>query len=108
MAIPIAVRVAILRHKLYDIDVLLNRTLVYGSLTAATAASYVLLVVLFGWLARAVAGRGSNAVAVAATTLVVAALFQPARRRLQSFVDRRFYRAKYDAARTLEVLQLRL
>ncbi len=106
--LPAAIGVAILRHRLYDIDLLINRTLVYGGLTMATVGSYLLLVLGFGWIARNLVGQGSNELAVASTTLIVAALFQPARRRIQSLVDRRFYRAHYDAQRTLEAFQARL
>jgi hypothetical protein len=107
-ALPATVVVAVLRYRLYDIDLIINRALVYGSLTAATVGSYVLLVFGLGWVVRTVTGQGSNQVVVALTTLVVAALFQPARRRIQSTVDRRFYRARYDATRTLEAFQARL
>jgi hypothetical protein len=108
IAMPVSIGIAILRHRLYDIDLLIRRSLVYGTLTVATASSYLLLVVGLGWAVRAVAGQGANELAVAATTLLVAALFQPARRRIQSFVDRRFYRSRYDAARTLAAFQSRL
>ncbi|MGK2964354.1 MAG: hypothetical protein ACSLFM_01965 [Tepidiformaceae bacterium] len=106
--VPAAAAVAILKHQLYDIDILINRTLVYGSLTAATIGSYLLLVVGLSWGARFVSGEGGNEIVVAATTLIVAALFQPARRRIQRVVDRRFYRSRYDAARTLDAFQVRL
>jgi hypothetical protein len=108
LAIPVAVGIAILKYRLYDIDVIINRTLVYGLLTASTVASYLFLVVTFGWLVRLASGQGSSELAVAATTLVVAALFQPARLWIQAAVDRRFYRARYDATRTLEAFQARL
>ena len=101
--VPIAIGFAILRHRLYDIDVVINKTLVYGSLTAVLAGVYVGLAVGLGSLA----GR-DNSVVIAGSTLVVAALFRPARRRIQGFIDRRFYRRKYDAQRTLEAFTARL
>jgi hypothetical protein len=106
--LPASIGAAVLRYRLYDIDVIINRAVVYGSLTAATVASYLTLVVGLGWAVRAVSGQGANELTVAATTLIVAALFQPARRRIQSLVDRRFYRSRYDAARTLEAFQSRV
>jgi hypothetical protein len=105
--IPLAVGVAILRHRLYDIDRLINRTLVYGLLTALLGAVYsgvvLVLALLFGWL-----GAQPPSWAVAAATLAVAALFQPARRRIQQAVDRRFNRRKYDVAKTIERFSGRL
>jgi len=98
----------ILRYRLYDIDLIIRRTLVYGSLTAATIASYVGIVAVLSWSARMATDQQNNELVVAATTLIVAALFQPARRRIQSLVDRRFYRSRYDAARIVESLQSRL
>lgn len=108
ISIPVSIGIAVLRHRLYDIDVLINRTLVYGSLTAMTVGSYVALVVVLSWATRALTGEGGNEIIVAATTLIVAALFQPARRRIQSLVDRRFYRSRYDGTRTVEAFQARL
>jgi hypothetical protein len=102
-AIPIAVGIAILRYRLFDIDLIINRTLVYGSLTALLAALYFVGVVGTQALVNVLTGqaqRESPAVIVV-TTLVIAALFQPLRRSIQRFIDRRFYRTKYDAARAL-------
>jgi hypothetical protein len=105
--IPVAVGLAILRYRLYDIDRLINRTLVYGLLTALLAGVYALVVLVLGQLFGGVGGDPPTW-AVAGATLAVAALFQPARRRIQAVVDRRFNRRKYDAARTVEAFSARL
>jgi hypothetical protein len=99
----VAIAVAILKYRLYDIDRLINRALVYGVLTAVLAGVYVGLAVGLG----SIVGR-SNSFVIAGSTLVVAALFRPARHRIQGFIDRRFYRRRYDAVRPLEAFSARL
>jgi hypothetical protein len=104
--IPVAVGIAILRYRLYDIDRVISKTLVYGSLTVILGAAYAGFVLAGQALFASFAG-GSN-LAIAVSTLVVAALFLPLRSRVQSLVDRRFYRRRYDARRTLEAFGTRL
>ena len=106
-SIPIAVAIAILRYRLYDIDILINRTLVYGLLTATLVAVYFGGIVLLQRLFVAFTGEKST-LAVVASILVIAAVFSPLRSRVQAFVDRRFYRRKYDVRKTLETFLAKL
>ncbi len=107
IAIPTAIGVAVLRYRLYDIDFVINRTLVYAPLTAMLILVYVGGVVSLQYAFRALTGQESQ-IAIVASTLAIAALFNPLRRRVQAFVDRLFYRRKYDAARTLEAFSSKL
>jgi hypothetical protein len=115
IGVPVAIGVAMLRHHLYGIDVIINRTLVYGSLTAALVAVYLVCVMLLHLIAvvplqyifHAITGQGSS-FAVVISILVMTALFNPLRRRIQGFIDRRFYRSKYDARKTLETFSSKL
>jgi hypothetical protein len=107
LLVPICTYVAILRYNLYDIDVVVNRTLVYGSLTAMLVALYFVGIVVLQRVFVLLTGQRST-LAVVASTLLIAALFNPLRRRIQSFMDRRFYRRKYDATKTLEAFSATL
>jgi len=107
VGLPVAMSIAILRYRLYQIDSLINRTLVYGSLTAVLALVYFCTIVVFQRVLIVLTGQEPT-LAVVASTLVIAALFNPLRRRIQSFIDRRFYRRKYDARKTLETFSAQL
>ncbi len=107
LLIPVSIGVAMVRSRLYEIDILINRTLVYGPLTVLLAATYFAGVVGLQAALRAVTGQEST-LAVVASTLAIAALFSPLRRWVQALVDRRFYRSKYDARKTLEAFSVKL
>lgn len=107
MAIPISMGIAILRYRLYGIDIIINRTLVYGPLTGMLVVIYFGGIVLSQRVFVLVTGEKST-LAVVASTLLIAALFNPMRRRIQTFIDRRFYRRKYDARKTLESFSTKL
>jgi hypothetical protein len=99
--IPVSVGIAIFKYRLYDIDLIINRTLVYGVLTAVLAIVYLGGVVGVGALVRGMTGQERSTLVVAASTLAVAGLFRPVRTRIQAFIDRRFYRSRYDAQQTI-------
>jgi hypothetical protein len=107
LLLPLSMGVAVLRSHLFDIDVVINRTLVYGSLTATLVALYFGGIVVLQRVFVALTGQKST-LAVVASTLLIAALFTPLRRRIQGFIDRRFYRKKYDARKTLEAFSTKL
>src|SRR6266576_890154 len=104
--LPISMGIAILRYRLYDIDVLINRALVYGATTAGIAIAFFAGIVIIQAILRPI--TSGSELAVAASTLLCFALFQPLRRRVQGAVDRRFYRSRYDASRTLDEFSVRL
>jgi hypothetical protein len=101
MLIPTAVGVAILRYKLWDIDVIIRRTLIYSVLSAVLALAYFGSILVLQNIFQALTGESRNALVTVLSTLLIAALFGPVRSRVQQAIDRRFYRQKYDAARTL-------
>jgi hypothetical protein len=107
LLVPVCTYIAILRYNLYDVDVVINRTLVYGSLTVMLVALYLVGIVVLQRVFVVLTGQRST-LAVVASTLLIAALFTPLRRRIQSFIDRRFYRRKYDARKTLEAFSAQL
>jgi hypothetical protein len=107
LSLPVSAGVAILKYRLYDIDLIINRTLVYGPLTVMLVAVYVGGVLVLEYAFRTLTGSGSQ-LSIVASTLLIAALFNPMRRRVQNFIDHLFYRRKYDAARTLETFSARL
>jgi hypothetical protein len=109
LLVPLSIGVAVLRSRLFDIDVVINRTLVYGALTATLALLYFGGVATVQAIFRALTGQEEQPqLAIVVSTLVIAALFNPLRRRIQGFIDRRFYRRKYDAAKTLNAFSVRL
>ena len=109
ITLPAAIGIAVLKYRLYDIDVVINRTLVYGSLTALLAAVYFGGVTATQTIFRALTSQEEQPqLAIVVSTLVIAALFNPLRRRIQGLIERRFYRRKYDARKTLEAFSTKL
>jgi len=107
LPVPLSIGFSILRYRLYDIDLLINRTLVYGSLSAILALVYFGLILGLQYLLRGIISQ-NNSVAIVVSTLSIAALFQPLRHRIQRVIDRRFYRRKYDAAKVVEAFSATL
>jgi hypothetical protein len=107
VAIPTAIGIAVLKYRLYGIDLVVNRALVYGPITVILVLVYLGIVISIQYAFRVLTGEESQ-IAIVASTLAIAALFNPLRRRVQAFVDRRFYRKKYDAAKTLAAFSARL
>jgi hypothetical protein len=109
VCLPVAVGIAILKYRLYEIDIIINRTLVYGSLTLMLVLVYFGGVTTTQAIFRTLTGQQQQPqLAVVVSTLAIAALFNPLRRRIQSFIDRRFFRSKYDARKTLEAFSVKL
>jgi hypothetical protein len=105
-AIPVAIGFSVLKYRLYDIDLIINKALVYAALTISLGAVYLIVVTLLGQLLRPV--TGTSQLAVAGSTLAVAALFRPARTRIQTLIDRRFYRRRFDVSQTLDAFSARM
>jgi hypothetical protein len=109
LLIPLSIGIAVLRSRLFDIDIVINRTLVYGSLSVMLGLVYLGGVATTQAIFRALTGQEQQPqLAIVISTLVIAALFNPLRQRIQSFIDRRFYRRKYDAIKTLEAFSVKL
>jgi hypothetical protein len=108
LGLPVFTGIAIVKHRLYDIDIVINRTLVYGTLSVTLAALYLGGVAATQAVLGAITNQEQTQLAIVASTLVIAALFNPLRQRIQAFIDRSFYRRKYDVAKTLEGFSMKL